>query len=206
MRVLACDSSLSRMKSETFPCGEFLSPLQPKPVLRVLVAFEDLDLGRRARITLDWMQRRFGEDCEFRINYLHLDSLAVPGLRETAAEEAAEADLILLAVRGGREVAEEIKRWCDRWLSFGARSEAALVVLLDPEPGTDDTAATGPALTYLEGLARRGGMAFIPQILNRPAPGYDFAGPPATSLPLSRRPAVDSATPVGTWQRWGINE
>jgi hypothetical protein len=186
------------MSTKAFDWNDVVSTLQPRPVLRVLVAYQDAEIGRRARGTLDWMMRRYAEDCEFQVSYLDLDTVAVPSLRETAAEQAAEADLILFAGHDQRGMNREVKCWCDQWLALAEPHDAALVALMESEPGPDGGNDGSSTRIFLEQVARRGGMAFIPHTLP-PRPSDQPIRAPNTPR-SSCRPAMEN------WPGWGINE
>lgn len=176
--------------------------LEPKPTVRALIAYEDRDTGMRARDFFERMVRQFGEDCDFQHKLLDLDVLSVAGLRDTAADEAADADMILLACHGDGELSRDVKQWCEDWLARSWKGDAALVALFDE--GSEASSGRGPAREFLEGIARRAGMTFIPHTMPRPVTQLtiEFSAPPRPSC----RASADRLYNVETWPRWGINE
>jgi len=186
------------MSTKAFSRTQAVSTPPLKPELRVLVAYQDTEIGRRARDTLDWIKRRHTGDCEFQVSYLDLDTVGIASLCQTAAEQAAEADMILFACHDQRGLNREVKCWCDQWLALAEPHDAALVALMESEPGPEGGNDGSSTRIFLEQVARRGGMAFIPHTLPARTSRQSTW---STGTPRSyTRPAMEN------WPGWGINE
>jgi len=129
------------------------------PGVRVLVAYEDLAAGRCAMEML----QRIGHQCGGASRLVHLmwrfDVLADSSCSELAANEALEADIIVIATREGDGLPQPVRDWIARWLLTKADRPTALVAALDH----DRVPAGGQRRVrpYLEKLADCGKMQFF---------------------------------------------
>jgi hypothetical protein len=78
-------------------------------------------------------------------------------LQEIAAEEAASADLVVIAAHDAENLPDEVKSWMKLWVGQGTARQATLLALLDREPEGEPRPLEG----YLAAAARRGGMEFV---------------------------------------------
>lgn len=100
------------------------------------------------------------------------DLLRSPKIREFAARDTAEADMIIISAHGEGDLPEEIKAWLQRWLQRKKNDDGALVALVDNHPSSGDGC---PALTYLEQIASKAGMDFFAHgAERRPDPRFEF--------------------------------
>lgn len=126
-----------------------------KPVLGVLLLYEDLGTALRARQSLDLLARQLGADMSFNNWLWRLDLLGEPLLVEQAAVEAAAADVIFLSLHGRKELRAEVCNWLSRWLDHKEDRPYALAALLDPDlspPGGGNR-----VLAYLQEVAATAG-------------------------------------------------
>ncbi len=86
-----------------------------------------------------------------------LNLLRLPQLRAIAAHEAASADLIVVCFHDAESFPVEIKDWAEAWLEEKKDRPIALLGLFDELCGRVPSALE----TYLENVARRGGMGFF---------------------------------------------
>jgi len=63
------------------------SETEVNSILNVVIAYEDLETGKRAMKTYDYMVEHLGDQCLFANQMWKFDVLAVPKLREIAAKE-----------------------------------------------------------------------------------------------------------------------
>src|SRR4051812_21678448 len=126
------------------------------PALNVVIAYEDLETGKRAMKTYEYMVQQLGDQCLFANQMWKFDVLAVPKLKEIAAKDAAAAEIIIVSAHEGRELPAEVKAWIEMWLAY-KRETGALVALFDGD------AAENPARTYLAEVARRAKIEFFCQ-------------------------------------------
>lgn len=180
-------------------------PLRPaetesRTTFNVVIAYEDLETGKHAKKTYDFLQEHLGHEFEFSNQMWKFDVLSVPKLREMAAKDAVTADIIIVAAHGQSDLPKEVKAWIELWMPEKLQA-IALVGLFDREECFDN-----PARSYLAGIADRASLEFFSQ------PG---------SLPRND----ESISEIGAWEKsktfsvlagmeqmdrnvshWGINE
>jgi len=165
--------------------------------MNVVIAYEDLETGKRAMKTYEYMVQQLGNQCLFANQMWKFDVLAVSKLKEIAAKDAATADIIIVSAYEGRELPSEVKTWIDLWLSY--KTEAGALVAL-----CHGQAEQNPVRTYLNRVAQHGKMEFFCQ------PGSSNSTRSTTTLaqPLGKTVAfLTSATEeVPSFSHWGINE
>jgi hypothetical protein len=124
--------------------------------LNVVIAYEDLETGKRAMKTYEYMVQHLGDQCLFANQMWKFDVLAVPKLNEIAAKDAAAAEIIIVSAHAGAQLPAEVKAWTELWLSYGTRA-SALVGLFGNE------SVENPVRQYLAGVARRAKIEFFCQ-------------------------------------------
>src|SRR5215467_263907 len=91
------------------------SDTEVSPALNVVIAYEDLETGKRAMKTYDYLVEHLGEHCLFTNQMWKFDVLAVSKLRDIAAKDAAAADLIIVSAHEGNQLSAEVKAWNESW-------------------------------------------------------------------------------------------
>lgn len=124
--------------------------------LNVVIAYEDLETGKRAMKTYDYMVEQLGEQCLFANQMWKFDVLAVPKLKEIAAKDAASAEIIIISAHEGKQLPPEVTSWVELWLSHGTQA-TALVGLFGAESVND------PVRIYLAEVAQRAKVEFFCQ-------------------------------------------
>ena len=122
--------------------------------VKVVIAYDNLDVAKRAEAVYDRLARRLRQTFEFQQRLWRFDVLEEDSLRAQAVRDAADADIVIVAMKDGSEVPEAVRRWLESLLRRNSGA-TALVALLD-RPGA-------PVQPYLEDVARRGGMDFFAQ-------------------------------------------
>jgi len=97
---------------------------------------------------------------------------------------AAEADVLVVSVRDTGELSISLYAWIDTWLPLRAGRAGALVALLGVPPRPD--AQSGRAHAYLEAVARRTGLDFLPRERKLPEAPFALSIPPKFSQMTSR--------------------
>ena len=152
----------------------------PDASVRVVIAYDDLDVAKRAEAVYERLAQRLEETFEFQQRLWRFDVLQEASLRAQAVSDAVDADIVIVAMKDDSEVPEAVRSWLESLLTR-VTGAAALVALL-PRTGTS-------AQPYLEDVARRGGMDFFAQS-GKAAP----ARKPHKRAPLP--PLGDSAGPL----------
>ena len=124
--------------------------------LDVLLMYQDISTGLRARRLLDHVAISLKLEVDFRVSLWKFDLLREPALLEQATEEAAKADLVFFSAHGPRDVPAAVNLWFQRWLGRKTGEPCALPVLLDLN--SRDTAATNLLLETLRALAGPAGV------------------------------------------------
>src|SRR5262245_57788797 len=79
------------------------------PTFNVVIAYEDFETGKNAKKTYDFLVEHLGHECEFSNQMWKFDVLALPKLKEMAARDAADADIIIISAHGTSELPPEVK-------------------------------------------------------------------------------------------------
>ena len=188
------------MQSLSFPAFGS-SEKEVNSALNVVIAYEDLETGKRAMKTYEYMVQQLGDQCLFANQMWKFDVLTVPKLKEIAAKDAAAAEIILISAHEGRELPDQVKSWIELWLSYKTEANA-LVGLLGTE-GPEN-----PVRNYLAEVARRAQMEFFCQ------PGVwpnSSATRSASTLALPRNDKTfaflaSASQEIPVFPHWGINE
>jgi hypothetical protein len=183
--------------------GSTATGLSEQP-LRICVVFDEEASARSAAVLI----RQVAPDCPCDTRSFRFDELAgrKPGV--TAARNAADADILLLAARGDRTLPAHVRFWLGLCLGLRDRDQAgAFVAVIANGAGTARLHSS--IVDYLATLAVSGGMAFFPQQPGVPEPANDHrasalrttgrrlnssggAGGRATCLPAREKAGGDS--------------
>jgi hypothetical protein len=174
------------------------------PTFNVLIAYEDFETGKQAKKTYDFLVENLGHDCQFSHQMWKFDVLALPKLRELAANDAAAADIIIVSTHGD-DLPQCAKTWIESWLDRA--SPLALVSLFDC--AAEEAYRTLGVRNYLAEVAHRGKMEFFAQPVDWPGETR------ADELPFQHTNRLNGktrSTLTGAVlrdvaiPRWGINE
>jgi len=191
---------LAPMQSLSFPTFGS-SDRDINSTLNVVIAYEDLETGKRAMKTYEYMVQQLGDQCLFANQMWKFDVLAVPKLKDFAAKDAAAAEIIIISAHGGRELPAEVKSWIEMWLKYKTEA-SALVALFDGE------GEFNPARSYLAEIASRAQIEFFCQ------PGIWPGAPHTRSSNTLAHPRSEktiaflaaATQEVSSFPHWGINE
>ena len=175
--------------------------------LAVLLVYEDLSTGLRARHAFEGVVRQLELEADFDLKVWKFALLGEPALLEQAAKEAEEADIVFLAAHGDAELPVAIKLWLARWLAHKGREPCALAVSLDPSAG--DAPAAGRMVESLRAAVQPAGVEMF---LHRgEAPRVE---PEITIEGVRLRAEAQTAVleemlrrlDLSSYREWGINE
>jgi hypothetical protein len=105
------------------------------------------------------LARQLGEAYELNKQMWLLTELRVPRLRAIAAEDAAQADLLIVAVHHCEELPAELENWFEQWLTKKGNRTTLLLALLDPVY----SGVSAGLRAYLENIARKAHSEFLVQ-------------------------------------------
>jgi hypothetical protein len=156
------------MEAEAVGAGCERGEAAVKPVMDVLLLYEDLGTALRAKQSLDLLSGQFCAAAGWGTRLWRLDLLGEPLLAEQAAIEAAAADVIILALHGRNELRAEARDWLSRWLHHKENRPYALAALLDPEPARP--VSDNPVVDYLKRVAEAANADLFFGSCNAPVP------------------------------------
>lgn len=136
--------------------------------LALLATFEDSVTGMRVKEFCRGLSRTLGEECQIIEHIWLFSTFRLRELQEIAAEEASASDLVIISVHQAESLPDEVKSWIDLWLSHKGDNHAVLLALLDAAYEE----VPGPTQAYLQNIARRGGMEFLVESSEGPAPRW----------------------------------
>lgn len=124
----------------------------------VVVVFETTAIREHA---VQFCERLAGE-CECtpvsEMNWWPFHLLGLPAEGGEAAQKAADADIVVFAMKAGGDLPHEIKLWMENWLNRRGEREGALIGLLAREVHHDIAPFRE---IYLRHIARRAGMDYL---------------------------------------------
>ena len=175
--------------------------------LDVLLVYEDLSTGLRARYAFEQVRRQLNPEADLNLHLWRFDLLRQPPLLERAAREAAKADVVFLSAHGQGELPGIVNSWLAQWAERRHGGPCALVVLLDTRGGDASTANSA-----LEALRTRALAAGVNVFVH--APGTRQTEWDSASDEISPLPETPAAPPVHILhgdgrhlhRDWGINE
>jgi hypothetical protein len=179
------------------------SELDVNPSIDVVIAYEDFETGKHAKSTYDFLVEHLGQECQFTNQMWKFDVLGIANLRQMAAKDAAQADIVIISCHE-RELPSEVKAWIELWLAEASHPIAlvALIAPCDPSP-----TGTTPLRSYLTAVAQRGGMELFLQPEEwpgkQPEQGFMFRRGQDKTLSILAG-AIDHDH--NRFPRWGINE
>lgn len=146
-----------------FPEMLYSSRSSPTP-FNVVIMYEDFGTGKRAEKALDYVAEEFGNDLEFRRSLWRWDVLQDPKLNVPTAPALEEADLVMISLRGDRQLPAKIRATIDERLAQTSNHECALVALFESTP----SATQSSVYASLANLARQHRLDFFEQALSKP--------------------------------------
>ena len=180
------------------------SDAEPHQTFNILIAYQNLETGKHAKNTYDFLVKHLGADCQFTNEMWKFEVLSIPHLQEIAAKDAAMADIIMISC-DGTQLPPEVSAWIERWL--GQPHHAFALVALFDSPGEEGQTEVR---SYLAGVAKRGEMEFFAQPdAGSPATNPDelFRFQRQTGVEENNLPtliAYDHSETI--FPRWGIKE
>jgi hypothetical protein len=134
----------------TLPAGK------PKAAFKIVILYEDVETGKLAKQTYDFLVESMGSDCRFTHQIWKFEALGLPALLEVAARDAVDANMVVVSGQSG-DLPGHVLSWLETWIEQAVHP-LALVALFDP---SRDTPQTQALRAFLSSLAERGGVEFF---------------------------------------------
>ena len=125
--------------------------------MNAVIVYDKFDFAAKADAMLERVAQRTGETAHWKVKPWRADILKLPPAAEEALAEAAEAHLILLAMRQVQSLIPWLLGWLERWALCRQIQEAALAVW----GGGNADAGSVRAIPELSHFARRHGLSLI---------------------------------------------
>jgi hypothetical protein len=134
--------------------------------LDVLLMHEDLPAGLRGKLALDQVAGHLELEAKFCLHIWNFKLLKEPRLRKLALDDACEANILILAVRGNAGLPLSVRTWLKQWLQTRFDAPCALVVSLDVN--ARDVSPPHSLLRYARAIAAPAGVDFFPHYSDTP--------------------------------------
>ena len=127
------------MRSLLLSQGMLSGERSPSIPFNVVTMYEDFATGKRAKKGLDFVTEELGHGLEFRHSMWRLDILQDPKLKVLATPALAEADLLIISLRGERQLPAKIYVLIGEWLAVKSDRNRALVALFESTASETDS-------------------------------------------------------------------
>ncbi|MBI3875940.1 MAG: hypothetical protein HY300_08285 [Verrucomicrobia bacterium] len=188
--------------SETSNVPDMESPV----CFNIVTVYQDTVAERRAKAVHDSMAGRMGGTMEFEHVTWNTVALGSSRAREVAAAQAADANLVILSLRGDGPLPIVVRDWLRQWMPHRGAGPAALAALFDTE--SEATGVPEILRAQLNDLARLARMDFFTTSLPRSG-----GQKPARRVPSRQcriEPAFDNRAPLSVFApaitRWAVVE
>jgi hypothetical protein len=104
-----------------------------KMTLKAAVIYDDFDFAARAAALLERVAIRADEAMKWDAKPWRLDVLKEPSLADTALDEIADADLMVVALRKTPSLPDELMGWLERWAMKRQTEDTAMMVFCPEE-------------------------------------------------------------------------
>ena len=140
-----------------------VSDTEQRPVYKLVIIYDNMGSGKHANHFCENLLRELGDTTLGVKDLWSFKVMDVPHARHEAAEAAAMADVVILALDGDVEIPDVIKTWMEEW---GARVTARtgeqnpiLIALFGASDGRQGVVASTRA--YLGKIAESAGLTFL---------------------------------------------
>ncbi len=127
--------------------------------LNVVIAYDNVEAGKRAWHTLSGLARTIGNDMNVDPELWRFESLEDSELGSLAAAEAIEADILIISAGSKTELPATVKIWVTKCLTQKDGTKSALVALLGTADNFDGP--DSPRFQFLQRAAMEAGIDFF---------------------------------------------
>jgi hypothetical protein len=104
--------------------------LSDRPTFKAVIIYEDHATGIRAKSFYEELVYELKGKCDLNLELWSSQVLSIPKIGNSAAQVAAQADVVLLSLHGNAGLPAKIREWVKTWSRLIADNNAALVVVL----------------------------------------------------------------------------
>ena len=140
--------------ADSYPWPE----LNDRPRFNVVILYEDIAAGKRAKLLYDRVIRELVDEWDFGLELWNFRVLAVPEIGNSAAKAAAQADFVIVSMYRKAQLSAQTRDWIEKWSGLITDNKSALVALLDQPVLRRGTVTS--TLDYLRKVAERKGISF----------------------------------------------
>lgn len=180
---------------------------EPKFPFDLVIAYDDAATRSRAVQLYDHLAQQLLDDYDFQCSWWRIEHFHNPTLSQQAADAAANANMVILSLRGDRPLPPPFKAWLPTWLDQKGGQKSALVVLLSAEDQPTEEARR--LQSYLQQVARQARMDFFAHAYALPreerAAAYTLETVAQRAQTVTPLLEGILEQPVSI-PRWGINE
>lgn len=124
-----------------------------KEICSVVVVYEDAVTRQRAMTACDFLMQQLWSEVEFDFHWWRADFLEHAAMAQTAAEQAVDADFLIVCSNSENLMSPALKTWFESWIEDRHGRDGALLDLTESELTT--TATAHSMETFLRSVARR---------------------------------------------------
>jgi hypothetical protein len=128
------------------------------PGFTVVIVYEDFGTGIDAKRACNFLAASFTHQWHVVRHMWKFELLGVDELREIAAQDAAMADLIIIACHREHDLPADVKKWVETWRAYQGEA-VGLIGLFDGAPGGANHACVTQA--YLKHIAKQSHLEFL---------------------------------------------
>lgn len=181
--------------------------LETNPSFNVVIAYDDLEAGKQAKKTYDFLVQNLCNECRISNQMWKFEVMGIPKLREMAASDAIAADIVIISCGQAGRLPDDVKAWFEQWM--GAKPNVIALVFLYEEKDGCETPIE-PTQNYLAEAARQAHLEFFSQPYRghgKESPKYMLGSqlPPVADLGFVAS-LTDLTYQEQSFPRWGINE
>ena len=132
---------------------------EAKEICSVVVVYDDADTRERAMSACDFLMRQLWSEVEFDFHWWRADFLEHAAMAQAAAEQAVNADFVIVCSQTENEPSAALKAWFESWIGDRHGRDGALLNLATT--GLTETGSIWPSETFLRGVARRAMLDYL---------------------------------------------
>jgi len=116
---------------------EWMPHRDDEPILKVVIIYEDVRTGTRAKLFYDKLIRELKNECVFSLQLWSFQVLAIPKIRESAADSITQADFVILSLHGKAGLPARMRQWIENWSRQIFDRGRALIALVEKSMARD---------------------------------------------------------------------